>query len=272
MPPARAPDYGFQSGRYAQPPVMARPHRHQEIELNILARGRLDYLLNGALRRIEAGRIFLFWAAVPHQLVRAEGARDFIWLTVPLAWVLAWSLPPAWVGRLLAGEVVVASPDAADGGRLAEWHAALRRRNPAWERLVALEAQARMLRLALERSPAEALAEPGASGRLKKVEQLARCLATRFREPLTIPDIAAAAGLHPNYAMNLFRTHCGQTLGECLTQHRVAHAQRLLATTDDKIVDVAFASGFGSANRFYAAFHKSCGQTPRAYRTRTRSR
>jgi transcriptional regulator GlxA family with amidase domain len=53
---------------------------------------------------------------------------------------------------------------------------------------------------------------------------------------------------------------------EYVTQYRLSHAQRLLATTDLKILDVALASGFGSASRFYQVFMAMCGLTPRDYR------
>ncbi len=53
---------------------------------------------------------------------------------------------------------------------------------------------------------------------------------------------------------------------EHLTFHRIAHAQRLLATTDAKVIDVANESGFPSLSRFYAAFRSVCGQTPNAFR------
>jgi AraC-like DNA-binding protein len=68
--------------------------------------------------------------------------------------------------------------------------------------------------------------------------------------------------------MALFRERCGVTLGEYLAQQRISQAQRLLATTDKKIVDVAFASGFGSVSQFYDTFAHYCGQTPKDFRLR----
>jgi CheY-like chemotaxis protein len=47
---------------------------------------------------------------------------------------------------------------------------------------------------------------------------------------------------------------------------RVRHAQRLLATTPRKAIDIAFECGFPSSSRFYAAFAKFCGKTPGDYR------
>ena len=56
------------------------------------------------------------------------------------------------------------------------------------------------------------------------------------------------------------------TLREYLTQQRLSQAQRLLATTDSKVVDVAFASGFGSVSQFYDVFTRYCGQSPNHFR------
>jgi len=46
------------------------------------------------------------------------------------------------------------------------------------------------------------------------------------------------------------------------------HSQRLLITTDQKVIDVAFASGFRSLSSFYEAFLKVVKETPKAFRTR----
>ena len=70
----------------------------------------------------------------------------------------------------------------------------------------------------------------------------------------------------PAYAMRVFRKFSGMTLHEFLMHHRVSHAQRLLATTDETIDHIAAESGFGSPARFYACFRKLVGQSPSAYR------
>ena len=103
-------------------------------------------------------------------------------------------------------------------------------------------------------------------GVLNKVEQMACLIARRYTEKLTVEEIGRQVGLHPNYAMGLFKKTFGTTLIDYLTHHRVSHAQRLLATTDEKIVEIAFGSGFNSISRFNEAFRRECGCTPRAYR------
>jgi AraC-like DNA-binding protein len=91
-------------------------------------------------------------------------------------------------------------------------------------------------------------------------------IAQRYTEKVTVQDIAEHVQLHPNYAMNLFQRTFGTTLINYLTQHRVSHAQRLLATSDESIADVAFNSGFNSISRFNDAFRRACGCSPRDYR------
>jgi AraC-like DNA-binding protein len=103
-------------------------------------------------------------------------------------------------------------------------------------------------------------------GELNKVEQMACLIAQHYTEQLTVTEIGQQVGLHPNYAMGLFKKAFGTTLIDYLTHHRVSHAQRLLATTDEKIVEIAFSSGFNSISRFNEAFRRACGCTPRAYR------
>lgn len=67
--------------------------------------------------------------------------------------------------------------------------------------------------------------------------------------------------------MRLFRSLAGISVWKYVLQFRVAHAQRLSITTNDKIADLAVASGFGSLAPVYAAFKKwSGGASPGDYR------
>lgn len=133
--------------------------------------------------------------------------------------------------------------------------------------IVLLEAQTRIRRLALAATPAQA--STGTRGLVAdggKAARMARFVAESYRRPLRVADIAAAVGLHPTYAMAVFRRAYGISLGEYLVQYRLTHAQRLLATTDMPILDLALDAGFGAASRFYAAFKRVHAQSPRAYR------
>lgn len=258
--------------------LMPRSHRHNEVELNFVATGTVTYRFAGAPTIVSAGRLALFWAALPHQLIEVEASTTMWWLTVPLARFLRWHLPDALTTRVLSGAPVIArdpATDAADPSLFGRWEADLRAASSERRTVALLEIEARLRRLALtlsadDQHPARHPAAGGTGDEVGHAELLARFIARHYTEPLTVRAIAAAAGLHPNYAMTLFRRTFGLSIGEYLTQYRVADAQRLLVTTDDRIVDVALGVGFGSLSRFYAAFGRACGRPPRAYRAHVR--
>ncbi len=87
---------------------MARFDRHNEIELNLLDRGSLTYLLGGRRISIPPGRLAVFWAAVPHQIVNFAGVAPYRVMTIPLAWFLQWRLDERLVHPVVHGEVVLA--------------------------------------------------------------------------------------------------------------------------------------------------------------------
>jgi AraC-like DNA-binding protein len=259
---------------------MRRPDRHNEVEINLLESGSLTYLLGGRKVTIEAGRLVLFWAAIPHQIIDAGGRSGYFVVTLPLPWFLQWRLPEQLVQPILHAQVL-ADPDPDNGRRdlalLQQWFADLKRLREDRERAVLLEIEARLLRLASSLPPFEpstrhfkrrtATVEPAG---LSKAEQIACFVAQHYLEPLTADEIARAVRLHPNYAMNLFKRVFGTTLTGYVAQHRVSHAQRLLVTTNEKIVSVALGSGFGSISRFNDVFRRTCGCSPREYRAQHR--
>ena len=112
----------------------------------------------------------------------------------------------------------------------------------------------------------QAARPPLPPGGLGRIERANLYIAANFERDIGVKDIAAAAGVCPNYLVGLYRRHCGLGVVDFVAALRVAKAQRLLATTSLKVGAVAFESGFGSVNAFYRAFWKTTGLTPSAFR------
>lgn len=244
---------------------MPRPNRHNEIELNLLTNGSLTYLLGGDRTTIQAGRLAIFWAAIPHQIVGFEGEAPYFVLTLPLSEFLQAAHEVVFVNRILRGELVL-DPigDECDTLKFQQWERELRERDSALEAAARLEVQARLLRLAGRLGNRPARTRPAAN--LSRADQIACHIARNYQKPLTTQSISEAIGVHPNYAMNLFRQTFGTTMTAFITEHRISHAQRLLATKDDSILRIAMAAGFQSLSRFNEAFKSACGCSPRDYR------
>lgn len=262
------------AGYRGEPAPMRRAHRHNEVEINYLERGTISYQFGGTPVELSAGHLALFWAAVPHRLAAIEPGTVLCWLTIPLGLFLSWRLPEALTDRVLRGRPIAARDEARrllDGLLVHQWLDDLSGRVPERRAIALREIEARCRRLALATArPGDeaARAAPVAGG---AVERMAAFIATQHAEPIRIADAARAANLQPSQAMYLFRRDLGMSIGAYLTQHRVAAAQRLLATTELGALEVALESGFGSLSRFYVAFRRACGCSPHQYRAALRS-
>jgi AraC-like DNA-binding protein len=258
---------GFRIWR-GQPYSSMPSHWHDQVEINYALGGSLTYLLAGSLVRVPPGKLSLFWAGIPHSVVCRTEVEEFYWVYVPLVWVLRLGLPSSFMRRLMSGEMICdAEPLEMDCPMLVRWSDELPHADEARRRLVIWEVEARIMRLALAQAD-EVDAEhiPLEVGAMRKVSEMARFLAENHTGPLRSDDVARQVGLHPNYAMTLFRRHYGMTLGGYLTRLRVCQAQYLLISTGWEVSRIAFETGFGSLSRFYEAFKAVSGRTPRQYR------
>jgi AraC family transcriptional regulator, melibiose operon regulatory protein len=261
--------YGFTCVRWT-PALMKRPDRHDEVELNLLESGHLTYLLGGERVTVQPGRLSIFWAAFPHQVVEIGNRRAYLVATLPLAWFMQCGLPSTFVQLILNGRLLCDEPAPDDWERrlFERWVADANGRSPERKRAVLLEIEARLLRFATDlsgrrRNPGTTIL--GAADQ-NKAESMATFVARRYTGVLRVADIAAAVRLHPNYAMTLFKRVFGISLVEYVTRHRVAHAQRMLVTGDEKVASIARASGFHSLSRFNDAFRNICMCAPNEYR------
>lgn len=253
---------------------MDLPHTHPDVEINFLFDGgRVGYLHGGATHTIGANHFAVLWAGVPHQTLAPGIVGGGVWITLPLAWFLQWNLPGDLAQRLLSGHIVQGEPAAGERAQLERWVDDYDSGSPARRRVLLLELEARLHRLALEQPARRGRSRAPASGPegSGQIERITRFIAEHYREPLAVQHIADAVGLNPKYLMRVFKKHCRLSVWEYLTQLRISHAQRLLITTDLKVLDVAMESGFSSVAPFYAAFAaRSRGVRPLDYRRRHR--
>lgn len=256
-------------GWSGRPTLMSTAHRHDDLEINFVAGGgSMVYLYGGELLEVAAGGLAVFWAAVPHQLVASRAAHAH-WLHVPFDRFLAWGLPQALLARVLSGAPMVAPPDRAepsDPAKFTQWAADLAAGDEESHHIAMLEIQARVRRLARAAVGDPVHRYAGDDPALRQAVSMARHIAHHFREPITVADVAAAANVHPTYAMTQFRKVVRTTIGDYVKLYRLAEARRLLVSTDLPASRIAAAAGFGSVSRFYRVFTDACGTTPAGFR------
>ncbi len=275
MSDVRFESFGLNAQLLSPPEPIGRIHHHHEMEINFLFSGKVTYLHRGAMRQLMPRRLTMFWGSTPHSLVAAEATSVMAWITVPLAWVWSWALPSRFIRGLMEGRWW-AAPAGSDGRfPVRAWVEELEEATPGRHERLLLELHACFLWMAEQAATASdrksRTLPRGTVGGLERIEHMARFMAERFQESITVADVSAAADLHPNYAMPLFQRYCGVTIHDYLLQYRLTHAQRLLLTTDEKIIDVALASGFGSLSSFYEAFARMAREPPQTFRRRMRA-
>ncbi|MDX6738373.1 GlxA family transcriptional regulator [Actinocorallia sp. A-T 12471] len=85
-------------------------------------------------------------------------------------------------------------------------------------------------------------------------------------EPLSVPVMAARAGMGARTFTRRFRDETGMSPARWLTQQRLAHARELLEATDLPVDEVARRSGFTTPVTLRTHLHTAVGLTPLGYR------
>jgi AraC-like DNA-binding protein len=88
----------------------------------------------------------------------------------------------------------------------------------------------------------------------------------RYAEPLTVRDLARAAGLSPAHFSREFRRTFGEPPHVYLLTRRLERAAALLRTTDRSVADICMAVGLTSVGSFTTSFARLYGRSPTAYR------
>ncbi len=85
-------------------------------------------------------------------------------------------------------------------------------------------------------------------------------------EPITVSDMADAAGLSRSHFTRAFTATFGVTPAAFLQTRRLERAASLLRRTDHSVARVCAEVGFTSVGSFTTAFGRAFGLTPTAYR------
>lgn len=257
--------------RSLRPALMPEPHIHAEVEVNLVTAGRMTYRFGGTVQALDAGQIAVFWGTVPHRVVELAPATTYVCVYLPMPAFLAIPAGERFRRAVLDGRLLVSPADACDEGQFLRWHRDLAIPDRRRALLVRDELAARLLRIDVEGWRALSLDGEDARARrepLAIAQRMAGYVAEHLDRPLRAAAVARAVGLHPNYAMALFKDCLGTTLGQYVLQQRLARAEALLLATDRDVTEIAFAAGFGSLSRFYEAFRGRFGVTPRELRRR----
>ncbi|MGR9319555.1 helix-turn-helix domain-containing protein (plasmid) [Rhizobium leguminosarum] len=258
--------------------AMAAPHWHDHVELNLLMAGQMTYLFNGRLEQVEAGRLVLFWAAIPHQTIAVAENAPLVCLYLPLIDFLGLPVDRKARQSIMQGRFLAqANQETMDALTLPRWEKEWQGGSAARRKLIVEEVRLRIRRLILDNaeidnSPTHVSPTSLADHAVRHVELLIDLINSHYADPISVPDLAKLAGMHPSTSNSAFRKVLGISVNEYLTRHRIARAMQLLTDTEDPVLQIGFDCGFGSSSRFYEIFKERTGTTPRHFREAVNSK
>jgi AraC-like DNA-binding protein len=91
---------------------------------------------------------------------------------------------------------------------------------------------------------------------------------SRYFEPLTVDDMARAAGLSRAHFSRGFRREFGTPPHAYLLTRRLERAAALLRDTDRSVAEICLSVGLTSVGSFTTSFTRTYGVSPTAYRRR----
>ena len=89
---------------------------------------------------------------------------------------------------------------------------------------------------------------------------------SRYFEPLSVDDLATAAGLSRAHFSREFRRVFGESPHAYLLTRRLERAASLLRRTDRSVADICLSVGLQSVGSFTTSFTRTYGRPPTAYR------
>ena len=102
------------------------------------------------------------------------------------------------------------------------------------------------------------------------VERVITLINERFAEVLTVPELAASAGMSQGYLAKQFRLRTGVPIPRYLLQRRIEHAHQLISTTNLPIGRIAARIGMPDSQHFNKQFRRLTGMSPSRARTESR--
>lgn len=101
-------------------------------------------------------------------------------------------------------------------------------------------------------------------------QMCARYVSEHLFTPIRAEQMAAELGYTRAYLCTRFKEEAGLPLTRYIQQEKTTEARRLLQFTDQDLGRIAAMLGFSSQSHFQTVFRKVTGETPMAYRRRTR--
>ena len=96
--------------------------------------------------------------------------------------------------------------------------------------------------------------------------ELEKYISENYDKKISIKDICRELGCSKSTLLASFKRQYGLTVGDFLTEYRLAEAKRLLTEGEFSINEIAHKTGFYDQSYFSKVFSAKCGSSPSEFR------
>jgi AraC-like DNA-binding protein/mannose-6-phosphate isomerase-like protein (cupin superfamily) len=276
------PNHSVRWHQHSYPSPVARWNYHPEYEIHLIRKGTGRFIVGDHIGTFEAGHVALVGSGLPHDWVSdLEPGESLENRDAVIQFDAKWVEQTAALVPEMA-EVKPLLEQSQRGieflGRSAEAAAA------AIEAMGATTGLARLQHLfalfgILARAPEEErryLAEEWFRPQLDSqaaavVDIVLEYVFSNHAGSVRMSEAAALVGMPEPTFSKYFKRATGQNFSDLLRKLRLAHARRLLESTEKPISEICYEVGFSNLSNFNRHFLNDAGETPRTYRRRVQN-
>ncbi|MCC5974990.1 MAG: helix-turn-helix domain-containing protein [Rubellimicrobium sp.] len=265
--------------RIFTPYLMEAPHWHGHVEGNLLTGASMTYQIADRMIEVPPDRLVLFWAGIPHRLVRVtplgDGPVRLANIYLPVDTFLLMPHIARLQVALLGGALVQIPDTVCNIEHVTRWYRDYRANDVERTEVMKMEMNAALRRALLTDLEylLDPLQDPGArreltSVHVRHVVAMVRYIVENLSEPISNADVAAVTGLHRNYALGLFTRMMRMPVKQFVIRMRLLRARARLIESSMPIGKLAEDAGFASTSQFYTHFKTAYGMPPQMMRAR----
>ncbi len=246
------------------------PHIHPEWELILLLENALSVTCNQKTYQVEPGELMLFSPNQPHEFHRVGESCTFLCLQIS-SQSMAQVFPA--IERLTVDDLFPCRylPEEQCAGMKKSMLAimgAYLRREPCYE-LYCMGQGTLLLHQILSGMPHHILTAGELSSRNKsnaRLKRLIRFVDDHYMHKIRLSDFAEMEGCSVSYLSHFVKDTLNQSFQDYVNTVRFNCARKLIASGEQRMLDVCMESGFSDYRYFARTFRQQVGMTPEEYR------
>lgn len=262
------------------PSPVARWNYHPEYEIHLIRSGTGRFLIGDRVGSFSAGHVALVGSGLPHDWVSDLRPGEVIKNRDAVI-----QIDPVWIDRFvdLMPEAREIRPLLAEASRGIEFSAETAATAALLIERVGAERGLRRLAALIEllavlaRAPhadrtalANEFFRPQLDDRASAVIDIVLEYAfASHAGQVSVGEAAALVGMQESTFSKYFKRSTGQNFTELVRKLRIAHAARLLTSTDLPIASICYEVGYSNLSNFNRQFLAEMNETPREFRRRT---